>query len=143
MREERPYLFEEMQDFFGIETNADNQAIADKIVDRLQKTGNLPLLWIDRLNLMPNDFFGFAINSIRAIAGVSETFNLFDLYLGEDKIDKTTRTYRISMCEGSIGKTQPFLGQLWRRNFEIEQEHQIEMAFIYLSNYLTIAAFSQ
>lgn len=107
MREERPYLFEEMQDFFEIETNADNQAIADKIVDRLQKTGNLPLLWIDRLNLMSCDFFDFAINSIRTIAGVSETFNLFDLYLGEDKIDKTTHTYRISMCEGSIGRTLP------------------------------------
>lgn len=107
MREEKPYLFEEMQDFFGIDPEADDQAITDKIVDELQKAGNLPLLWIDRLELMPDAFFDFAFNSTRATTEISKAFNSSALYLGEEKVDKTTRTYRVCMCEGSIGRTLP------------------------------------
>lgn len=108
LREEKPFLFEEMQDFFGIEAKAEkDQDIVDNIVDRLRKAGNFPLLWIDRLNLMSESFFDFANKGARAIAGLSKEFNSLDLYLGEEKVDKTTRTYRISMCEGSIGRTLP------------------------------------
>lgn len=107
LREKEPYLFEEMQDFFGIETKTDNQTIADKILDRLLKAGNFPLLWIDRLRLMSDAFFDFANNSIRTLSELSDTFNKSDLYLGEEKVGNTTRTYRISMCEGSIGRTLP------------------------------------
>lgn len=107
MKEDDPYLFEEMQDFFEIEANAGDQAITDKIIDRLQKAGNIPLLWIDRLCLMPDAFFDFAINSIRKIVELSKTFNSSDLYIGEEKAGNTTKTYNISMCEGSIGRTLP------------------------------------
>lgn len=108
LREEKPFLFEEMQDFFGIEAKAEeDQDIVDNIVDRLRKAGNFPLLWIDRLNLMSESFFDFANKGARAIAGLSTEFNSLDLYLGEEKVDKTTRTCRISMCEGSIGRTLP------------------------------------
>lgn len=109
LRGDKPYLFEEMQDFFGIETKADDQAIADKIVDRLRKAGNIPLLWIDRLCLMPDAFFDFAINSVRTISRLSKTFNSLDLYLGEKNVSNTTKTYRISMCECSVGRTLPLL----------------------------------
>ena len=107
LREDNPYLFEEMQDFFGIEAKADNQAISDKIVDRLREAGNFPLLWIERLSLMSEAFFDFAITSIRTISRLSKTFNSLDLYLGEEKVSNTTRTYRISMCEGALGRTLP------------------------------------
>lgn len=107
MKVDNTYLFEEMQDFFEIEAKVGDQAITDKIIDRLQKAGNIPLLWIDRLCLMPDAFFDFAINSIRKIVELSKTFNSSDLYLGEEKTSNTTKTYSISMCEGSIGRTLP------------------------------------
>lgn len=107
LREENPCLYEEMQDFFGIEAKADNQAIVETIVDRLRKADNIPLLWIDRLSLMPEAFFDFAKNSTHKIVRLSKEFNSSDLYLGEEKVDNTTRAYRISMCEGSIGRTLP------------------------------------
>lgn len=107
MKVDNPYLFEEMQDFFEIEAKAGDQAITDKIIDRLQKAGNIPLLWIDRLCLMPDAFFDFAINSIRKIVELSKTFNSSDLYIGEEKASNTTKTYSISMCEGSFGRTLP------------------------------------
>ncbi len=112
LKEEEPYLFEEMLDFFGIDSNADDQAIADKIIDKLQKADNIPLIWMDRLCLMPEAFFDFAINGFRTITGIFEEFNSIDLYLGEEKVDNTTRTYRISMCEGSIGRTLPLFHAL-------------------------------
>ena len=56
---------------------------------------------------MPDAFFDFAINSIRKIVELSKTFNSSDLYIGEEKASNTTKTYNISMCEGSIGRTLP------------------------------------
>ena len=53
LSEEEPCQFEEMLEFFGIETDADNQNITDKILGRLQKAGNFPLLWFERLKFCP------------------------------------------------------------------------------------------
>ena len=109
LREEKPYQFEEMLEFFEIGTEAGDREITAKILGRLQKAGNIPLLWFERLELATNGFFDFAIKSTRVIAGISKAFNSSDLYLGEEKADSTTRTYRIGMCEGSIGRTLPLL----------------------------------
>ncbi len=107
MRESEPYQLEELQDFFGVDAKADDWTIVDKIVDKLQKAGNMPLLWLERLGLAPDGFFDFAFTSTRAIVERSKSLNDSNLYLGGNQIGKTTLTYHISMCEGSIDRTLP------------------------------------
>ena len=109
IRECKPYLFEELQDFFGIERKANDQDVVDIIIGKIQEGGNIPLMWFERLELMPDRFLDFAFNCTCAMVELSKGFNSMELFLGEDKAYKTTRTYRISMCKGSLDRTLPLV----------------------------------
>lgn len=112
IRERNPYLFEELQDFFGIERKANDQVVVDLIIGKLQEGGNIPLMWFERLELMPDEFLDFAFNCTCAMVELSKGFNSMELFIGEDKAYKTTRTYRISMCKGSLDRTLPLFHSL-------------------------------
>lgn len=101
------YLFEELQEYFGIESETDDKKIASGIIDRLQKATHIPLLWYDRLSLMTEEFFLFAFNSLNRMVAISKCFNSTNLFIGENTNEETTLTYQVSMCEGSFNRTFP------------------------------------
>ncbi len=104
------YIFEELCCFLDVDANADENEIFDKVISKLQKASNFPLLWFERLNLMPKAFFDFALKSTRSIVKITADFNGMKMYIGdEQKSDTTTTTYQLSMCEGSLNRTLPLL----------------------------------
>lgn len=79
------------------------------IIERLQKAGNVPLVWIERLQLMSEGFYSFAFNKLNKLATLSKEFNTLELYIGSSFNEETTKTYQLSMCEGSFNRTLPLL----------------------------------
>lgn len=107
IRENKPYIYEELQTFLGISNKVDNVETIDCIIERLLKAGNIPLVWIERIGLMPDEFFNFAYDGIRRIVSAAQSFNGMDLNIGENQNRATTPTYQICMCEGHFDRTLP------------------------------------
>ena len=107
IRENDHYMYDELCCFLDVDAKADENEIFDKVIGKLQKASNFPLVWFDQLNLMPKGFFDFALESTRRIVKITTNFNNMDLYIGDDQINLPTKTYRLSMCEGSLDRTLP------------------------------------
>ena len=104
------YMLEELCSFLDMDAKADKNEIFDKVIGKLQKASYFPLLWIERLSLMPKGFFDFALKSTRNIVKITTDFNDMKMYIGDDnKSATTTTTYKLSMCEGSLDRTLPLL----------------------------------
>lgn len=101
------HLFEELQSFLECEDIQEENKLAEKIIDKLIKANNMPLIWIERLELMSNDFFKFAFEKIQNLVGLYEQFNESGLYIENASSEKTSKTYQISMCEGTFDRTLP------------------------------------
>ena len=107
IRENEQYLFEELLALLDLNAKSDDTEITDSIYEKLLKASNIPLIWFDRLRLMPEGFFDFAINSTRRIVSEANRFNNMNLYIGEDQKKTTKPIYQISMCTGSLDRTLP------------------------------------
>lgn len=107
IRENKQFDFEELLTFIGAEENISDEEIVKKVLEKLQKASDIPLLWFDRLCLMPKDFFEFAYGSIENIVGLYEKFNDMGLYIGEEHKEQVTPVFQISLREGSFGRTLP------------------------------------
>ena len=107
IRENEQYLFEELLVLLDLNAKADDTEVTDSIFERLLKASNIPLIWFERLRLMPEEFFDFAINSTRRIVSEASRFNNMNLYIGEDPNNTTKPIYQISMCAGSLDRTLP------------------------------------
>jgi hypothetical protein len=104
---EKKFDFEELLTFIGTEGNITDEEIVKTILEKLQKASDIPLLWFDRLCLMPKDFFEFAYGSINNIVGLYVKFNDMGLYIGEEHKEHVTPVFQISMRECSFGRTLP------------------------------------
>lgn len=118
IKDEKPYIYEELTAFFGKNEKVDVKDIVKSIIERLQKAGNLPLTWFERLNLLSSGFFNFAYDKLNALASYSEKFNLLNLsypnetnhlwlYIGGVASEKTSMIYQLCMCEASFDRTLP------------------------------------
>jgi len=107
IREKKQFEFEELLIFIGAEEKISDEEIVKKVLEKLQKASDIPLLWFDRLCLMPDDFFEFAYDSIENIVGLYGKFNDMGLYIGEEHKEQVKTVFQISMCEGSFGRTLP------------------------------------
>ena len=107
IRENEQYLFEELLVLLDLNAKADDTEVTDSIFERLLKASNIPLIWFERLRLMPEEFFDFAINGTRRIVSEARRFNNMNLYIGEDPNNTTKPIYQISMCAGSLDRTLP------------------------------------
>ena len=109
IKENEPLLYEELLEFLEKNEDADTEVIISSIIERLQKAGNLPLVWFERFRLMSDSFYNFAFHKLDKLAKLSDEFNDLQLYIGANPIDTTTSTYQVCMCEGSFNRTLPLL----------------------------------
>ena len=109
IKDEETLLYEELTSFFGKNEKTEVKDVIKSVIERLQKAGNFPLTWFERLNLLSPGFFKFAYNKLNTLTSYCKKFNEMQLYIGESDSEKTSRTYQLCMCEGSFGRTLPLL----------------------------------
>ena len=90
-----------------------DEALFNKILGNLVKGLMMPLVWLERLHLMPSEFFYFAYNALNVLFERFEEVNESGLYFGgtedADGQRKTTKLYELSMTGSSFGRTLPLL----------------------------------
>lgn len=110
IKEKNPNQYIELLQFFEVNNeNAKIEELVDAILKRLQAGIAFPLIWIERLKLMPSSFFEKAFQWLKTLAKLHEELNHVDLYIGAKSSDKTYRTYQIAMCESTYNRTLPLL----------------------------------
>lgn len=109
LKETDSHQYEELTSFLEKSEQTLPDEILSCIIERLQKAGNVPLVWIERLQLMSEGFYSFAFNKLNKLATLSKEFNTLELYIGSSFNEETTKTYQLSMCEGSFNRTLPLL----------------------------------
>ena len=88
--------------------------ILSLLFDYLQEGNMLPLVWIERLNLMNYEFFKFAKNALDTLSQLSDKFSKYQditlkrhLYFGD--LEGNTLIYNLALRKGSYGKSLPML----------------------------------
>lgn len=109
LKETDSHQYEELTSFLEKNEQALPDEILSCIIERLQKAGNVPLMWMERLQLMSEEFYSFAFDKLNKLATLSKEFNSLELYMGSSSKEETTKTYQLSMCEGSFNRTLPLL----------------------------------
>lgn len=105
----KTYFRNDLIEFLELgEGSFSDEEIANKILSNLSKGLLLPLVWLERLELMPSEFFDFAFKSLNILCSRYKDINNSGLYFGGEK-DQTTKLYEISMTEASFGRTLPLL----------------------------------
>jgi hypothetical protein len=105
--EEKKYN-EELIEYLKLEsTDINNEQIVDEIFNKLSKGEMMHLVWIERLNLMPDSFFEFVFYALNSLCRYAEELNKSKLYFVDS--DKTTAVYDLSMTESSATRTIPLL----------------------------------
>lgn len=112
LREEYAYKFQSLLDFLEIENeNASNEEIVAKIYNFLLNAHVIPLTWVERIGLMPKEFFEKANSWLDRLYCLYKEFNDIDLNIGGSK--DTTLLYYISMHAGTtFTNTLPLLYSL-------------------------------
>ena len=109
IRNENIHQYEELLLFLELDKDSKESKIIVKINERLQKSMRFPLVWFERLNLFTKDFYEFAFNMLTNLLGRYQELNSMNLFIGESPESTTTKTYLLSMCEGSYNRTFPLL----------------------------------
>ena len=109
IKEETPHLYEDLMAFLDKDEKSDEKDVISSIIVRLQKAGNFPLVWFERLHLLSKGFYEFAFDKLNILVALSQKFNQMELYIGASSFEKTEKTYQICMCEGSFARTFPLL----------------------------------
>lgn len=109
LREEDVYKFQSLLDFLGIENeNVSNEEIVAKIYNFLLNAHVIPLTWVERIGLMPKEFFEKAKSWLDRLYRLYKKFNEIDLNIGGSK--DTSLLYNISMHAGTtFTNTLPLL----------------------------------
>ena len=107
IKNNKPHLYEDLTAFFGMNEQAEVKDVVKSVIERLQKAGNFPLTWFERLNLLSPGFFGFAYEKLDKLTACYKNFNQLKLYIGESVSEETFMTYQLCMCESSFGRTLP------------------------------------
>lgn len=99
-----------------INESSDNNTkdLYSKMYDYLREGNMVPLVWIERLNLMNKDFFEFAKNALDTLTNLSGKLNQYQdrksdnfLYFGET--EDNTFMYNFALCKGTYSKSLPLL----------------------------------
>ena len=111
MREDDPYLFEELLAYLDIDKTAeqDIDEVRETLMNNINKAKFPPLVWIERLKLMDLEFFEFASKSLNILTYRSEYLNQCGLFFGDNDSNNETTVYHLSLCEGIYGRTLPLL----------------------------------
>ena len=107
IKEKKPLMYENLLAFLNCSEQDDVKDVVRKIIDKLQKAKNFPIVWFDRLELFSPDFLDFAFKKLNKIAELADCFNKLDIYIGSAPSDKTEKLYQVCMCESSFNRTLP------------------------------------
>lgn len=88
IKDEETLLYEELTSFFGKNEKTEVKDVIKSVIERLQKAGNFPLTWFERLNLLSPGFFKFAYNKLNTLTSYCKKFNEMQLYIGESDSEK-------------------------------------------------------
>lgn len=112
LRKEDVYNFQFLLDFLEIENeNVSNEEIVAKIFNYLLNAHVIPLIWVERIELMPKEFFEKAKSWLDRLYCLCKEFNGIDLNIGGSK--DITMLYSISMHTGTtFANTLPLLYSL-------------------------------
>lgn len=99
---------EELIEYLDLgEGSFSDEQIFNRIIIKLSEGSMLPLVWLDRLKMMPDEFFDFAFNSLNKLSDRYEDINKSGLYFrGENDL---ITIYELSMTESSFDRTLPLL----------------------------------
>ena len=86
----------------------DVEHIVSYFFERLQRAALPPLVWIERLELMPTEFLRFAFDALNTLHDLSDKINKSETHIGSIK-EGLTKTYYLSMCVGTFRRTLPLL----------------------------------
>lgn len=86
----------------------DVEHIVSYFFERLQRAALPPLVWIERLELMPTEFLRFAFDALNTLHDLSDKINKSETHIGSIK-EGLTKTYYLSMCAGTFRRTLPLL----------------------------------
>lgn len=106
---------EELTEYLEIaDEQITDDGLRNKILDNLTKGQMMPLVWLERLHMMPPEFFNFAFNALNAISERDKDINNSGLYFGGQELEtdtrhKITRLYELSMTVSTFGRTLPLL----------------------------------
>jgi len=102
-----PHMYENLLAFLDCSDQDGVENVIRKIIGKLQKACNFPLVWFERLKLLSPDFLGFAFQKLNKTAELADDFNKLDLYIGTVPSDKTGKAYQVCMRESSFNRTLP------------------------------------
>ena len=86
----------------------DVEHIISYFFECLQRAALPPLVWIERLELMPTEFIRFAFDALNTLHDLSDKINKSETHIGSIK-ERLTKTYYLSMCAGTFRRTLPLL----------------------------------
>ena len=86
----------------------DVEHIVSYFFERLQRAALPPLVWIERLELMPTEFLRFAFDALNTLHDLSDKINKSETHIGSI-IEGLTKNYYLSMCKGTFERTLPLL----------------------------------
>ena len=84
----------------------DVEHIISYFFERLQRAALPPLVWIERLELMPTEFLRFAFDALNTLHDLSDKINKSETHIGSIK-EGLTKNYYLSMCKGTFERTLP------------------------------------
>lgn len=105
---------EELIEYLELSEDVTSETLYNKILNNLTKGFMLPLVWLERLQMMPPEFFYFSFKAMNVLSERYKTVNESGLYFGGIELDidsriKITRIYELSMTDSSFGRTLPIL----------------------------------
>lgn len=129
IKENNPNQYIELLLFFKVNNeNAKIEELVDTILKRLQEGIAFPLIWIERLKLMPSSFFEKAFQWLNSLLEETlyqkekktryQALNDLNLYIGINPLEKSEntgenkeskKTYQLAMCKSSYNRTLPLL----------------------------------
>lgn len=105
---------EELMEYLVAPEDASDDVLYNQILSNLTKGLMMPLVWIERLKLMPPEFFDFAFNALNTLSERCNAINESGLYFGGKELTPDNRKlitslFELSMTGSSFGRTLPLL----------------------------------
>lgn len=91
-----------------LEPSDSSSEISNTVIESLRKGVPIPLVWIERLQLIPEDFYPTAMEWLDQLYALYPELNELGLYLGSSD-SNTTITHRLGMTKSSPAGTLPLL----------------------------------
>lgn len=110
LKEQQPRIYEELFRFLEIKNEtAKEDDVLSAVFKWIQEADKFSLIWIERLNLMPEEFYENAYKWMNSLVKYGHDANNLNLYIGALPTDTNKKLYQLAMCKSSFERTLPLL----------------------------------